>query len=193
MLLWHTVHELKHLHARVCSHAAFHGLFKAACHVAVSFGILGPSCVRSVWTSVSSRARYCESCRGQPYGKQQIAHGLAAKYLDNYDFRLRVAKMAALAFLPVADVPMAWPTIKTEFEDDERELANYFEKTWVGEAYARRPGRKAPLHQSSVKMVAPQGRREVSGTRFLLGFYYVLSARNIDKVFIRVESGSSPS
>ena len=61
--------------------------------------------------------------------------------------------MAALAFLPVADVTVAWPTIKEEFEDDERELANYFEKTWVGEAYVRRPGRKAPLHPSSLKIV----------------------------------------
>ena len=46
-----------------------------------------------------------------------------------YDFRVRVAKMAALAFLPKGDVEMAWDSLKIEFEPDEQPLALYFEET----------------------------------------------------------------
>ena len=55
-----------------------------------------------------------------------------------HDFRVRVAKMAALAFLPEGDVEMAWDSLKNGFEPDEQPLALYFEKTWIGEAYVRR-------------------------------------------------------
>ena len=63
-----------------------------------------------------------------------------------HDFRVRVAKMAALAFLPEGDVEMAWGSLKTEFEPDEQPLALYFEKTWIGEAYVRRRGHKEAMY-----------------------------------------------
>ena len=64
----------------------------------------------------------------------------------DYEFRVRVAKMAALAFLPEADVEIAWDSLKEEFQPDEQPLALYFEKTWIGEAYVRKRGHKEPMY-----------------------------------------------
>ena len=58
--------------------------------------------------------------------------GLMQKYKDDTDFRIRVKKLAALAFIPVADVIPAFESLSTHFLQDEFPLLAYFEKTWIG-------------------------------------------------------------
>ena len=59
--------------------------------------------------------------------------GLMQKYEDDTDFRIRVKKLAALAFIPVADVIPALESLSTQFLQDELPLfMAYFEKTWIG-------------------------------------------------------------
>ena len=55
-----------------------------------------------------------------------------AKYEQYYDFRIRVKKLAALAFVPVADVVGAFESLATTFLNDELRLLSYFEATWIG-------------------------------------------------------------
>ena len=56
---------------------------------------------------------------------------LMQKYKDDTDFRIRVKKRAALAFIPVADVIPAFESLSTHFLQDELPLLAYFEKTWI--------------------------------------------------------------
>ena len=52
--------------------------------------------------------------------KQVQELGLQDKYTANEDaFSLRVARMAALAFLPQEDVPVAWDNLKLTFTDED--------------------------------------------------------------------------
>ena len=84
--------------------------------------------------------------RKATYAKVQWL-GLAGKYQADYDFRLRVASLAALSFLPPEDVPGAFDTLAAEqFTDpEEAPLVEYFAKTWVGERRQRSRGRNPPL------------------------------------------------
>ena len=68
------------------------------------------------------------------------------KYQNDPDFKLRVKKLAALAFLPLADVIDAFEVLADTFEDDELLLLGYFEPTWIGVTVGRRSGRRtAPI------------------------------------------------
>ena len=58
--------------------------------------------------------------------------GLMQKYRQDGDFKLRVKKLAALAFLPVADVIPTFESLSTTFLADELPLLAYFERTWIG-------------------------------------------------------------
>ena len=51
-------------------------------------------------------------------------------------------KLAALAFLPFADVIDAFEVLADTFEDDEPPLLGYFEPTWIGVTVGRRSGRR---------------------------------------------------
>ncbi|CAK0827868.1 unnamed protein product, partial [Prorocentrum cordatum] len=62
----------------------------------------------------------------------------------NPEFRLRVGKLCALAFIPVVDVATWFEKLAGEFESPEPPLLTHFEKTWVGEKRARARTRKAP-------------------------------------------------
>ena len=77
--------------------------------------------------------------------KHVVFLGLGKRYGDNVDFRLRVGKLCALAFLPAESVADWFETLATEFPNEELELLTYFEKTWVGEKPARARVRKAPV------------------------------------------------
>ena len=50
------------------------------------------------------------------------------KYKDCTDFRIRVKKLAALAFIPVADVVPAFESLSTHFLQDELPLLAYLRK-----------------------------------------------------------------
>jgi hypothetical protein len=43
----------------------------------------------------------------------------------------------ALAFVPVDDVSRAYSSMIIEFDQDDDELLEYFEKTWIGQKKAR--------------------------------------------------------
>ena len=56
----------------------------------------------------------------------------------------RVRKLAALAFIPVADLITTYEALADTFEDDELQLLVYFESTWIGAEVAGRRGRRSP-------------------------------------------------
>jgi len=65
--------------------------------------------------------------------------GLSGRYAVNKEFRMRVGRMRALAFLPVETVVDAWESLESEFSlapDDSKSceipLMAYFEKTCIG-------------------------------------------------------------
>ena len=68
-------------------------------------------------------------------------HGLMTKYRDDPDFKLRVKKLAALAFVPVSDLVGVFESLATTFLQDELPLLHYFEKTWIGASVG---GRRLP-------------------------------------------------
>ena len=59
-----------------------------------------------------------------------------------YDpFKLRVKKLAALAFVPVSDVVACFESLAITFLADELTLLAYFEETWIGQSVR---GRRLP-------------------------------------------------
>ena len=67
--------------------------------------------------------------------------GLLSKYRVDDPFKLRVKKLAALAFVPVADVVAYFESLATTFLADELPLLAYFEGTWIGQSVG---GRRLP-------------------------------------------------
>lgn len=81
---------------------------------------------------------------------QQSAN-LQQRYTTDVDFALQIRQLAALAFVPVADVVNAFEslmdsTFYIENEEAIKDLTNYFEDTWIGRP-GRRGGRSDPIFQ----------------------------------------------
>ena len=68
--------------------------------------------------------------------------GLSRKYDADFDFRIRVKKLSALAFIPLADLVSTFESLASEFLDDELALLSYFENTWIGQLVSG--GRRLP-------------------------------------------------
>ena len=80
---------------------------------------------------------------GQAVYRRVQSLGLAEKYGSDDEFKLRVKKLSALAFLPLEYVVEGFELVEGEFLDEEQELVAYFEATYVGR---RGPnGRRRPL------------------------------------------------
>ena len=76
--------------------------------------------------------------------------GLTPKYCNDVSFRVRVASLGALAFVPVEDVQRVYDQLEATFLPDEKPLLEYFSKTWIGAKppgtlRAKQPARKNPL------------------------------------------------
>ena len=67
--------------------------------------------------------------------------GLMPKYRQDDAFKLRVKKLAALAFIPVSDLVATFESLSTSFLNDELRLLAYFENTWIGQPVG---GRRLP-------------------------------------------------
>jgi hypothetical protein len=76
--------------------------------------------------------------------------GLQNKYINDASFRDRVARLAALSFLPPMDVPGAFDKLAEMFTDDEQPLTKYFSNTWVGAKHKKGSGRKTPVFSPNV-------------------------------------------
>ena len=59
--------------------------------------------------------------------------GLVEEYKDNPEIRKFIQSSAALAFVPLNFVRIAWTGLKALMPDDQRlgEFAGYFENTWL--------------------------------------------------------------
>ena len=101
-----------------------------------------------------------------------------AKYQNDPDFKLRVKKLAALAFFPLADVIDAFEVLADTFEDEELPLLGYFEPTWIGVTVGRRSGRRtAPIFPLAMYKV--HGRHFTGTTRTtnaLESFHHALNS-----------------
>ena len=58
--------------------------------------------------------------------------GLLRKYTSDLDFKVRVKKLAALAFVPLLDIIPAYESLSTTFLPDELPIFHYFESMWIG-------------------------------------------------------------
>ena len=67
--------------------------------------------------------------------------GLMPKYRQDDAFKLRVKKLAALAFIPVSNLVATFESLSTSFLNDELRLLAYFENTWIGQPVG---GRRLP-------------------------------------------------
>ena len=65
------------------------------------------------------------------------------KYQSDADFKMRIKKLAALAFIPLEDVVSVYEDLADTFEDGEVSVLTYFESTWIGNVIGRR-GRRSP-------------------------------------------------
>ena len=54
-------------------------------------------------------------------------------------FKLRVKKLAALAFIRVSDLVATFEPLPTSFLNDELRLLAYFENTWIGQSARETP------------------------------------------------------
>ena len=59
------------------------------------------------------------------------------KYRQDDAFKLRVKKLAALAFVRVSDLVATFESLPTSFLNDELPLLAYFENTWIGQSAGR--------------------------------------------------------
>lgn len=72
-------------------------------------------------------------------------HGLKRRYEVEIEFALKMRMLPALAFVPVADVPLAFDALchNEIFPEEAEDVINYFEDTWIGRPN-RRAGRNSP-------------------------------------------------
>ena len=70
-----------------------------------------------------------------------VSVGLMPKYRLDDALKLRVKKLAALAFIPVSDLVATFESLSTSFLNDELRLLAYFENTWIGQPVG---GRRLP-------------------------------------------------
>ena len=61
------------------------------------------------------------------------------KYRQDDAFKLRVKKLAALAFIQVSDLVATFESLPTSFLNDELRLLAYFKNTWIGQSAGELP------------------------------------------------------
>ena len=107
--------------------------------------------------------------------------GLMVKYTEDLEFHVRVKKLAALAFIPVADVVPVFESLATTFLNDELALLSYFESTWIGQSVGgRRLPPTFPLHMWNVLDRASTGSSRTTNSleAFHHGFNSLISCQH---------------
>lgn len=85
----------------------------------------------------------------------QSCPDLQERYITDAEFALSIRELAALAFVPIADVTAAFEDLMDSnfYETNSdilRDLENYFEDTWIGRPSRRGRGRNAPMFPHSL-------------------------------------------
>ena len=57
---------------------------------------------------------------------------LQNKYINDEKFKINVKKLMGLAYAPVSDIIKAYSSIATDFNVEDNDLLNYFERVCVG-------------------------------------------------------------
>ena len=86
--------------------------------------------VSEVFPGVGNDGCFFHLSKRLDYHVKQL--GLTRKYTNDTSFRIRVKKLAALAFIPVADLLPTFESLSMTFLVDELPLLHYFEATWIG-------------------------------------------------------------
>jgi hypothetical protein len=74
---------------------------------------------------------------GQCLWRELQSLGLQNKYTNDDKFRMNVKKLMSLAFVPVADVLKGYSAIIDDFDEEDNDLLDYFERVWVGQKKGR--------------------------------------------------------
>ena len=69
------------------------------------------------------------------------ANGLQQEYLDDDNFRTNIRMIAALAFVPTADIIQSFDALAQHCVGNEQPILDYFENNYIGEF---RRGRRRP-------------------------------------------------
>jgi hypothetical protein len=70
---------------------------------------------------------------GQCLWREVQSLGLQDKYSNDDKFRMNVKKLKALAFVPVSNVIHGYSSIINDFDEEDYDLLDYFERVWIGE------------------------------------------------------------
>ena len=91
------------------------------------------------------------SVRGKIFRLTSSAFCLSTELMIPTSCGVRVKKLAALAFVPVADVVACFQSLATIILADELPLLAYFEGTWIGQSVGGRiPPSTFPHHMWNV-------------------------------------------
>ena len=82
-----------------------------------------------VFPGIGEESCFFRLCKRLDFQVKEL--GLLPKYRVDDLNKLRVKKLAALAFVPVADVVACFQSLATIFLVDELPLLAYFEGTWI--------------------------------------------------------------
>ena len=98
-----------------------------------------------------SRNLVFQNFSGEPPPPPLKELGLSPKYRADDPNKLQVKKLAALAFVPVADVVACFQSLATIFLAEELPLLAYFEGTWIVQSVGGwRPSSTFPYHMWNV-------------------------------------------
>ena len=92
-----------------------------------------------VFPGIGEEGCFFHLCKRLDFQVKEL--GLMPKYRQDDAFKLRVNKLAALAFIPVSDLVATFESLSTSFHNDELRLLAYFENTWIGQPVG---GRRLP-------------------------------------------------
>ena len=101
-----------------------------------------------VFPGIGEEGCFFHLCKRLDFQAKEL--GLLPKYIVDPN-KLRVKKLAALEFVPVADVVACFQSLATILMADELPLFAYFEGAWIGQSVGgRRPPSTFPHHMWNV-------------------------------------------
>ena len=102
-----------------------------------------------VFPGIGEEGCFFHLCKRLDFQVKEL--GLSPKYRADDPNKLRVKKLAALAFVPVADVVACFQSLATIFLAEELPLLAYFEGTWIVQSVGGwRPSSTFPHHMWNV-------------------------------------------
>ena len=85
---------------------------------------------KEVFPRIGEEGCFFHLCKRLDFHVKQL--GLLPKYSSDLEFKVRVKKLAALAFVSLSVVVPDYESLSTSFLPDELPILHYFGTTWIG-------------------------------------------------------------